>query len=132
MRIARKFFRNSLLTLVLPIAIGSYSMGQGATTPHKTKTPTISWSLDATITDGATLASVVNASAGIAGSFVYTAETADGKTIAVSADTVLPAGEYTITANFTPAGAKNYHPVTATAPLTVNAKDNTTLARLHP
>ena len=40
---------------------------------------------------------------------------------------VAPA-EHTITANFTPGGAKGYHPATATAPLTVNAKDSTNLA----
>jgi hypothetical protein len=132
MRIAIRFFRNSLLTVViLPITLSSFGIGQGLATQHKTKTPTISWSLDTTIINGTTLASVVNASAGVAGSFAYTAETADGKRIAVSADTVLPPGEYTITANFTPAGAKNYLSVTATAPLTVNAKDNTTLASLH-
>jgi microcystin-dependent protein len=129
MRIAIRFFRNSLLTVViLPISVGSFGMGQGLAMQHKAKTPTISWSLNTTITDGTTLASVVNASAGVAGSFTYTAETADGKTIAVSADTVLPPGEYTITANFTPEGAKNYRSVTTTAPLTVNAKDNTILA----
>jgi hypothetical protein len=129
MRIAIKFFRNSMLTVVImPITICGYSLGQGVTAPHKTKTPTISWSLNTTITDGTTLASVVNASTGVAGSFTYTAETADGKTIAVSADTVLPPGEYTIMANFTPAGAKKYRPVTTAVPLTVNAKDNTILA----
>ena len=56
----------------------------------------------------------------VAGSFSYSAALAGGTPSAVTAATVLPAGSYSLTANFTPTNATDYKTATATAMLTVN------------
>ena len=56
----------------------------------------------------------------VAGSFSYSATLAGGVPSAVTATTVLPAGSYSLTANFTPSNATNYKTATASSMLTVN------------
>jgi hypothetical protein len=84
--------------------------------------PAINWSLTTTISDGTTLASVLNASSAVAGSFFYTAVSSDGKAVQVTPGTVLPTGDYTITAIFTPRNKTRYHSVITTVPITVSSE----------
>jgi hypothetical protein len=137
MRNTRVLFRYTFLALlVLPILIGYASTRRVIAAPPAVKIappvvktmPTISWSLDTTIAKGTALAPVLTASGGVAGTFSYTAVPANGTSIAVTPDTVLPAGDYTITANFTPLDQTRYHLVTTTVPLTVRNRVRTELA----
>jgi hypothetical protein len=87
--------------------------------------PTISWAPPVTIiTYGATLSSILNASASdgstaVAGSFTYTATLQGGSAVAVTGATVLNPGQYTLTATFTPTDSSTYISATASAALTV-------------
>jgi hypothetical protein len=74
-------------------------------------TPTISWSAPAAIAYGAALNSTqLNATANVAGTFVYTP----------AAGAVLKAGTQTLSAVFTPTDTSTYSSATATVQLTVN------------
>ena len=82
--------------------------------------PTISWAQPPAITYGASLANALNASAmngptAVPGTYSYLNGTA-----ALSAATVLPAGTYTLTVNFTPTNATTYKTATGNVVLTVN------------
>jgi hypothetical protein len=82
--------------------------------------PTISWAQPPTITYGASLATVLNASAlngttAVPGTYSYL-----NGTTALSAATILPAGTYTLTVNFTPTNATTYKTATGSVGLTVN------------
>lgn len=82
--------------------------------------PTISWAQPSAITYGTSLAGVLNATAVygsnlVAGTYSYL----NGAT-AVSASTVLPAGSYTLTVNFTPTDTTTYKTATGSVALTVN------------
>jgi sugar lactone lactonase YvrE len=87
--------------------------------------PTIVWTGPAGgITYGATLSSILNASAvsgstPVAGTFTYTATLLGGSPVAVTAATILGAGSYTLTATFTPTDTSTYASTTANASLTV-------------
>ncbi|HEY4354974.1 MAG TPA: MBG domain-containing protein [Acidobacteriaceae bacterium] len=59
-------------------------------------------------------------SATVPGTFVFTATPAGGSAFTVTAATVLPAGSYTLTANFTPTDTVTYKTATGTSALTVN------------
>ncbi|HMD37508.1 MAG TPA: LamG-like jellyroll fold domain-containing protein, partial [Vicinamibacterales bacterium] len=72
--------------------------------------PGLTWTYPASITYGAPLtAAQLNATAGVAGTFVY----------APPAGTVLGAGTHTLTATFTPSDAANYQTASANRPITV-------------
>ncbi|MBX2895920.1 MAG: gliding motility-associated C-terminal domain-containing protein [Cyclobacteriaceae bacterium] len=74
-------------------------------------TPTVTWNNPTAITYGTPLgATQLNASASVAGSFVYSP----------SAGTILNAGLRTLTVDFTPTDAVNYEVVGTTVQLTVN------------
>jgi len=122
MRDGSKLFRYIFLALlVLPIAIGYASTRPDISTLTAVKAmPGIKWSVATQISDGTALASVLNASGGVAGSFSYTAAPLGGTAVPVTANTLLADGDYTITAIFTPLDKAHYGAVTATVPLTVN------------
>jgi hypothetical protein len=87
--------------------------------------PTISWSQPGAINYGATLGSILGAvaqnnSTNIPGTEAYTATASTGGAIAVTSATVLPAGSYTLTVNFTPMDTTTYKTATGTVSLTVN------------
>jgi Bacterial Ig-like domain (group 2)/Chitobiase/beta-hexosaminidase C-terminal domain len=82
-----------------------------STPPSSPSTPTISWSAPAAIAYGAALSSTqLNATANVAGTFVYTP----------AAGAVLKAGTQTLSAVFTPTDTSTYSSATATVQLTVN------------
>ena len=94
-------------------------------TDTETITPTISWTPpDTTITVGATLSGILNAtasngSAAIPGIFTYTATVEGGSAVAVSSATVLTGGQYTLTATFTPTDTTTYSSATGSVALAV-------------
>jgi hypothetical protein len=86
--------------------------------------PTINWTQPATITYGATLSGVLNASAvngstPVDGSFAYTATPPGGSASAVTGATVLGAGSYTLAAAFTPTDTTDYTSASGSVSLTV-------------
>ncbi len=82
-------------------------------------TPAISWSSPAAINNGTALsASQLNATANVAGKFVYTPP----------AGTVLQAGTSTLSVTFTPADTTDYTTATATVTITVNLNGNLTIS----
>jgi hypothetical protein len=84
-------------------------------------TPTITWSPAASITFGTTLNGLLAATASVPGGFAYTATPSmGGSAVTVTNSTVLSAGSYALTANFTPADMVDYTAVTQTVLLTVN------------
>ena len=85
--------------------------------------PVITWPSPAPITYGASLATVLNASGSVPGSFTYSS----GAT-PVNSATVLPVGSYTLTATFTPTDTTDYTTATAAVSLTVNAAPLTVAA----
>jgi hypothetical protein len=81
--------------------------------------PTISWPPPASITVGTALSSVqLNARANVPGSFIYSP----------AAGTVLPVGQYTLKASFTPSDLKSYAPAKAYVNLAVVAAPGTATA----
>jgi sugar lactone lactonase YvrE len=87
-------------------------------------TPTIAWAQPAQIIYATTLSGILNASASsnstpVAGSFTYTATPGGGSAAAVSAATVLDAGNYLLTATFNPTDTTTYASASATVSLTV-------------
>jgi sugar lactone lactonase YvrE len=87
-------------------------------------TPTIDWTQPAPITYGATLSSVLSASAVngstvVPGSFAYKATPQGGSAGGVNGTTVLGAGSYMLTATFTPTDTSTYASASATVALTV-------------
>ena len=90
----------------------------------------ITWANPAAITYGTSLAGVLNATVTyqgntVPGTFVYTAS---GSTTPVTGATILAAGNYTLTASFTPTNTTQYStPAPAQVPLTVN-QDQPTIA----
>ena len=88
----------------------------GATAPAPRTTPTVSWATPAAITQGTALsATQLNATASVAGTFVY----------APAAGTVLAAGTHTLRATFTPTDTTRYTTATASTTLVVNAPRTT-------
>nr|MBA2480080.1 IPT/TIG domain-containing protein [Planctomycetota bacterium] len=74
-------------------------------------TPVVTWAAPAAITYGTALdVTQLNASSGVAGTFVYTP----------ASGTVLAAGAQTLSVTFTPTDGADYNPVTTTVALTVN------------
>ena len=85
--------------------------------------PTIAWSTPASITEGAPLDTAqLNAKASIPGTFVY----------APAAGEVLPAGQHTLTATFTPMDTGNYVPAQALVSLTVTKPTPTAITWFAP
>ena len=87
-------------------------------------TPTISWTAPAAITYGATLSGILNAAAAngqtsVPGAFIYTAQST-GSPAAVTAATMLPAGTYTLEAQFTPTDDTDYNTASKSVTLIVN------------
>ena len=81
------------------------------TAPITQLTPTISWSTPAAITYGTQLSPTqLDASSNVAGSFSYSP----------ASGAILPAGQQTLTATFTPTDTTNYTNATATVSLTVS------------
>ena len=88
-------------------------------------TPTLKWTPPATISYGASLNSVLSASAlngtaGVVGSYAYTATPTVGAPTPITGTSILLPGTYTITVNFTPADPTDYQPVSGSVSLTVN------------
>jgi hypothetical protein len=98
-----------------------YAAATSASVPVNVQqeTPTITWSPAGTIGYGTNAAALLDATANTPGSFSYTAQAAGGRTIALTAATVLPVGSYTLTANFTPTDTVDYKAATRSAMLTV-------------
>jgi sugar lactone lactonase YvrE len=103
----------------------NYSASTATTVPLRigALTPTITWPQPAAITYGASLGSVLNATASnggaaIAGSFAYTA--AATSVTAVTSASILPAGTYTLTATFTPSDANTYSAASQSVTLVVS------------
>jgi len=84
-------------------------------------TPAISWTpaMTSTYTGIALGSSVLNATSTAPGTFTYTATPSGGSASTVTAATVLAAGTYTLTANFTPTTPANYNTASSTSPFTV-------------
>jgi DNA-binding beta-propeller fold protein YncE len=89
-------------------------------------TPSIGWTPGAaTITYGASLSGILNASAlsgstPVPGTFAYTATPTGGSASAVTNASVLSAGHYTLTATFTPSDTTTYSSVSSTVTLQVS------------
>jgi hypothetical protein len=82
-------------------------------------TPVVSWAPPAAITQGTALsATQLDATASVAGTFVYTP----------AAGSILSAGSQTLTVNFTPTNTGNYTTATGSVVLTVNPAPSFTLA----
>ena len=91
------------------------TVAQDGAAPTKT-TPTITWPTPAPIAQGTPLgATQLNATASVAGSFVYSP----------TAGTVLAAGTFTLRVTFTPADTSLYNTATAQVTLVVNAPRTT-------
>jgi len=106
---------------------GSFAASSGSTTVQvSVAAPTINWNPAATsITYGATLAGILNASAvsgstAVAGAFTYTATLAGGSAVTVTSATILGAGTYSLTASFTPTNTATYQSVSKVITFTVN------------
>jgi large repetitive protein len=86
-------------------------------------TPTIAWATPTTITYGTALSSTqLNATANVAGSFVYIP----------AAGAILGIGTNTLLVTFAPTDATNYSSVTQTVLLTVTSSTTTTISSLSP
>ncbi len=108
MRIGRMFLTGAA-ALLIALATGCGGTNNG-TTVVKT-TPTITWATPAAITYGTALSSTqLNATASVAGSFVYNP----------TAGTVLTAGSQTLSTAFTPNDTADYNNASANVTLTVN------------
>ena len=87
--------------------------------------PTMTWTQPAALVYGATLSSVLNASAAynsstVAGTYAYTATSTSGSATAVTITTILPAGSYTLNVSFTPSNATTDKSATGSVTLVVN------------
>lgn len=96
-------------------------------------TPVIAWAPPAAITYGTNLSNLLNASvtsgnSAVAGTVVYTATPSGGSAGTVTSSTVLGAGNYMLTATFTPADTAKYVTATKTVPLVVNKASLTVTA----
>ncbi|MGB9233719.1 MAG: Ig-like domain-containing protein, partial [Terriglobales bacterium] len=91
-------------------------------------TPVITWATPSPITYGTTLSGILDATANVAGTFVYKV---NGTT--VTATKVLAAGTYPLTATFTPTLTADYTTATDTVTLVVNqAATTTTITTTSP
>jgi hypothetical protein len=110
-------------TGIAVVGIGIALSGCGGTgssgTVNKTN-PTITWADPAPIIYGATLASALNATSTVTGSYAYTATPAGGSAVTVTSTTVLTAGSYTLDATLTPSDSNDYNTASASVPLTVD------------
>lgn len=87
-------------------------------------TPAITWAAPSGITYGASLGAILDPTAAneatpVAGTFAYTATPAGGSATAITAGTILGAGNYTLTATFTPTDAATFGTATASVMLTI-------------
>jgi glucuronoarabinoxylan endo-1,4-beta-xylanase len=109
------FFKQFWVFLLVPLLIlgcgkGGSSSSAGSSSGNKI-TPTIAWAAPSAITYGTALsATQLDATASVAGAFVYSPTS--GK--------VLSAGTQTLTVTFTPTDTANYNTATATVSLVVN------------
>jgi hypothetical protein len=103
----------TLSTTFTPTDTANYNTATKSVTLTVNKaTPVITWANPAAITYGTALSSTqLNASANVAGSFVYTP----------AAGTVLAVGTHTLSTAFTPTDTANYNGASATVTLTVNS-----------
>lgn len=98
-------------TVLAQDAVGNQSVPSSITYTVAQATPTITWPTPAPITYGTVLSGTqLNATANVAGSFIYTP----------AAGTVLTAGPHTLSVTFTPTDTADYTSATATVPLVVN------------
>jgi len=120
--IGRSFTSFIIFAVTLPMIFGG-TIGCGGTggsgTVNKTN-PTITWADPAPITYNATLASALNATSTVTGSYAYTATPAGGSAVTVTSATVLTAGSYTLGVTLTPSDSNDYNTASASVPLTVN------------
>lgn len=96
-------------------------------------TSTITWAPVTTVNYGTSLAVLLNAKAAyvggnLPGALTYTAQAAGGPVVPVTGSTILNAGSYTLTANFTPSDSVDYTTATKTATLTVTKTSLTVTA----
>jgi len=94
----------------------SFTVSQATTTPSWT--PAANSQLYGTAIGAGVLDASV--SGGVAGTISYTATPSGGQATAITAATILPAGSYTLTANFTPTNTTAYTAATAQVGFTVN------------
>jgi hypothetical protein len=88
-------------------------------------TPTLKWNPPAAVSFGASLVSVLSASAqngtvGVVGSYTYTATPSGGTPSPITGTAILLPGIYTISVTFTPTDAIDYQSVSGSVALTVN------------
>jgi peptidyl-prolyl cis-trans isomerase A (cyclophilin A) len=104
---------HTLSATFTPTDSGNYTTASGNVTVRVTRaTPSLTWSTPAAIAYGTALgASQLNAMPNIAGNLTYT----------LAAGTVLPAGNHTLSATFTPTDSGNY--TTASAHVTLKVND---------
>jgi len=102
---------HTLSATFTPADTANYTTATKDVTIEVTKaTPVITWAAPAPIKHGEALTNVqLNATANVAGTFVYTP----------AAGTVLPTGTHTLSVTFTPTDAANYTTASATVSLTV-------------
>ncbi|KAF0187908.1 MAG: hypothetical protein FD165_2873, partial [Gammaproteobacteria bacterium] len=102
--------------VVATISDSNYSGSATGSMTISKATPTVSWATPAAVYLGSVLTSTqLNATASVAGSFVYTP----------AAGTVLnTAGAQTLSVVLTPSDSANYNNATATVTLTVNSRQN--------
>ncbi len=110
--------------VVATISDANYTGSATGTLTIAKATPTITWAAPAAIYLGTTLSSTqLNATASVAGSFVYTP----------AAGTVMnTAGANTLSAAFTPTDTANYNNASATVSITVNSKQNPVITWANP
>ena len=102
---------HTLSVIFTPTDSGNHTTASSNVTVHVTRaTPSLTWSTPAAIVYGTALgASQLNAMPNIAGNLTYTS----------AAGTVLPAGNHTLSATFTPTDTGNYTSANASVPLVV-------------
>ncbi len=109
-RFAGDFFPKGIVFFTAALAIAGCSSGGGSSTTVTQTTPGISWPNPAPIIYGTPLSSTqLDATASVAGTFVYSP----------AAGTVLPAGNQSLSATFTPTDTKDYTTAVALATVEV-------------
>lgn len=111
-------------------AANAHQSVQASATVVVQAVPAIIWPTPAPITYGTNLSAILDATAQngsktVPGFFAYTAMLAGGASNAVTAATILDAGSYTLSTNFTPTDTTDYTAASATVTLTVNIAPQT-------
>jgi DNA-binding beta-propeller fold protein YncE len=118
------------ITATYPGVSGVFATSTNTTTVTVTTqiVPTINWTPATAIFAGASLSSVLNATAtsngtAVPGTFAYTATLQGGSPVAITSASTLTGGSYTLEATFTPTNTTTYH--SATASVSIKVQDFT-------